>query len=108
MLKGVAHLFRDRDISKSASSRYLDGLAVVSDPTAGVLEVERITGRQQVTPTRTAKAFNPLSRDDLQALYRSAGLSFDRTGASPAGRPNRISEGPLPPSLLTSLTWSHP
>jgi hypothetical protein len=70
MLKGVACLFRYRDDSKSANSRYLDGLAVVSDPTVSVREVERITSRKQVTPTRTAKTFNPMSREDLE-LFRA-------------------------------------
>jgi hypothetical protein len=38
---------------------------VVSDPTAKVREVERITRPRRVTSGRTAKAFNPLSRDDF-------------------------------------------
>lgn len=66
MLKGVSYLFRYRDVSRSANSRYLDGLAVVSDPTAKVRELDRITRRQRVTSSRTAKAFNPLSREDIQ------------------------------------------
>jgi hypothetical protein len=70
MLKGVAYLFRYRDVSRSANSRYLDGLAVVSDPTARVREVERITSPRRVTSHRTAKAFNPLSRADLE-LFRA-------------------------------------
>jgi hypothetical protein len=64
MRKGVAYLFRYREVSRSANSRYLDALAMVSDPSAQVQELERITRRRQVTPTRTAKAFNPLSRED--------------------------------------------
>ncbi len=66
MLKAVAYLFRYRDVSRSANSRYLDGLAVVSDPTARVREVERITRPKRVTSSRTAKVFNPLSRDDVE------------------------------------------
>ena len=66
MRKGVAYLFRYRDVSRSANSRYLDALAVVSDPAAKVHELERITRRKQVTPSRTAKAFNPLSREDVE------------------------------------------
>jgi hypothetical protein len=66
MLKGVSYLFRYRDVSRSANSRYLDSLAVVSDHSAKVRELERITRRKRVTPHRTAKALNPLSREDLQ------------------------------------------
>jgi hypothetical protein len=66
MCKGVAYLFRYRDLSLSANARYLDSLAVVSDPTAEVRQLERITRSKRVTPTRTARAINPLSGDDVQ------------------------------------------
>jgi hypothetical protein len=41
-------------------------LAVVSDPTAKMREVVRITRPKRVTSRRTAKAFNPLSHDDCE------------------------------------------
>jgi len=66
MRKGVSYLFRYRDVCRSANSRYLDSLAVVGDHSAKVRELERITRRKRVTPSRTAKAFNPLSREDVQ------------------------------------------
>ncbi|MCK4306212.1 MAG: hypothetical protein KAY24_18370 [Candidatus Eisenbacteria sp.] len=66
MLKGVAYMFRYRDVSMSSNSRYLDALAVVSDPSTKVRELEQITKRKQVTPNRTARAFNPLSGDDIE------------------------------------------
>jgi len=70
MRKGVHYLFRYRDVSLSANSRYLDALSVVSDPTARVAEVDRITCRRRSPSGRTARAFNPLSREDLQ-LFQS-------------------------------------
>ena len=70
MRKGVAYLYRYREVSRSANARYLDALAVVSDPTAKVRELERITRRKTITPSRTARAFNPLSQEDLQ-LFRA-------------------------------------
>ena len=42
--KGVACPFRYRDVSRSDNSRYLDGLAVISDPTATVREGDRLAG----------------------------------------------------------------
>jgi hypothetical protein len=66
MLKGVAYLFRYRDVSRSATYRYLDALVVVTDPTAQVKELERITERKLTTSWRSAKAMNPMSTDDLQ------------------------------------------
>ena len=66
MRKGVAYLFRYRDVSMSANSRYVDGLAVVSDPTAKVSELARVTRRKQAANGRTARAFNPLARDEVQ------------------------------------------
>ena len=70
MRKGVAYLYRYRDLSHSANSRYLDALAVVTDPSSKVRELDRVTRRVQCASGRTAKAFNPLARDDRQ-LFRA-------------------------------------
>ena len=67
--RGVAHLFRYRDISHSANSRYLDALTVVSDPTAKVAELDRLTRGKRSASGRTAKAFNPLAREELQLFH---------------------------------------
>jgi hypothetical protein len=64
MRKGVAFLFRYRDVSSSANGRYLDALAVVDDPTAKLAELDRVTRRHRDRAGRTARALNPLSRDD--------------------------------------------
>ncbi len=70
MRKGVAYLFRYRDVSHSANSRYLDALAVVSDPTAKVCELDRVTRRRTGTSSgRTARAFNPLAREEVQLFH---------------------------------------
>lgn len=66
MRKSVAYLFRYQEVSRSAYSRYLDALTVVSDPATKVYDPERITRRNQVSLSRTAKAFNPLSSEDLE------------------------------------------
>jgi hypothetical protein len=47
MRKGVHYLFRYRDVSLGANSRYLVALSVVSDPTARVAEVDGITRRKR-------------------------------------------------------------
>jgi hypothetical protein len=70
MRKGVHYLFRYREVAYAANSRYLDALAVVSDPTAKVAELDAITRRKRTNMNRGAKAFNPLSRDDLR-LFQS-------------------------------------
>jgi len=70
MRKGVKFLFRYRDVSRSANSRYLDALAVVSNPGVRVRQVERITRRVCLPSGRSAKAFNPLSREDAE-LFRA-------------------------------------
>ena len=70
MRKGVSNLFRYRDVSMSANARYLDSLSVVEDPTSKVRELDRITTRKRPTSKRSAKAFNPLSREDVQ-LFRA-------------------------------------
>jgi hypothetical protein len=66
MRKGVAYLFRYRDVSLQANCRYLTALAEVENPTAAIPTLDRITTRKQVAPKRTAKAFNPLARDETQ------------------------------------------
>jgi hypothetical protein len=70
MRKGVGYLFRYRDVSRSANGRYLNALAVVSDLTLEVRQLESITRNRRTASGRTAKAFNPLSREDVQ-LFRA-------------------------------------
>jgi hypothetical protein len=70
MRKGVGYLFRYRDVSRSANRRYLNALAVVSDLTLEVRQLESITRNRRTASGRTAKAFNPLSREDVQ-LFRA-------------------------------------
>jgi hypothetical protein len=45
--KGVAWLFRYREVSLKANSRYLDALAVVDDPTDAKRDLDRITTRKK-------------------------------------------------------------
>lgn len=69
MRKGVAYLFRYRDVSLQANRRYMKALADVEDPTNAIQTLDRITTRKQVAPKRTAKAFNPVARDESH-LFR--------------------------------------
>ena len=64
--KSVAYLFRYREISLQSNSRYLNALAQVDDPTAGLKALDAITSRKQPLSARPVKAFNPLSRPDSQ------------------------------------------
>jgi hypothetical protein len=66
MRKGVAYLFRYREVSLAANGRYLDALAEVDDPTDALQTLDRITTRKQVAPQRTVRAFNPVAREDHQ------------------------------------------
>ena len=70
MRKGVAYLFRYRDVSLAANSRYLAALAEVDNPTDAIRTLDRITTRKQLAPKRSAKAFNPLARDETQ-IFRA-------------------------------------
>jgi len=45
-------------------------LADVDDPTDAIGTLDRITTRKQVAPKRTAKAFNPVARDEAQ-IFRA-------------------------------------
>ncbi|HSW40312.1 MAG TPA: hypothetical protein VLL97_12560 [Acidobacteriota bacterium] len=65
MRKGVAYLFRYREVSRQANDRYLDALAVVDDPTTAIRRPDEITTRKETKSGRGVRAFNPLSRDDI-------------------------------------------
>jgi hypothetical protein len=70
MRKSVAYLFRYRDVSLAANSRYLAALAEVDNPTDAIRTLDRITTRKHLAPKRSAKAFNPVARDEAQ-IFRA-------------------------------------
>ncbi|MBZ5495093.1 MAG: hypothetical protein LAP85_01710 [Acidobacteriia bacterium] len=70
MRKGVAWLFRYREVSLKANSRYLDALAVVDDPTDAKRDLDRITTRKKDAAGRGCSAFNPLAHSDAE-LFRA-------------------------------------
>jgi hypothetical protein len=69
MRKGVGYLFRYRDVSRSANSRYLDALAVVSDPTTKVKELDQVTRTRRNPAGRTARGFNPVNRQEVDLFH---------------------------------------
>ena len=64
--KGVGNLFRYLEVSLRANSRYLDALAVVSDPGAKVTELDRITRPRTTATGRRATALNPLALGEIE------------------------------------------
>ena len=66
MRKGVAWLFRYREVSLKANSRYLGALAVVDDPTNAKRDLDRITTRKTDAANRGCAAFNPLAHGDTE------------------------------------------
>lgn len=66
MRKGIANLFRYRDVSFSANARYLDALAVVDGPTPAIRDLDRVTKRKRTRPGQSVRGFNPLAREDGQ------------------------------------------
>jgi hypothetical protein len=66
MRKGVAYLFRYREVSQQANYRYLEALAVVDDPTPALQQLNDITTRKITASGRGVRPFNPLSQEDLQ------------------------------------------
>jgi hypothetical protein len=69
MRKGVAYLFRYREVSMLANARYLNALAVVDDPTEAKRDLDRVTTRRKDTAGRSCRGFNPLARHDAE-LFR--------------------------------------
>jgi hypothetical protein len=70
MRKGVAYLFRYREVSMLANARYLNALAAVDDPTEAKRDLDRITTRKKDAAGRFCSGFNPLARSDDE-LFRS-------------------------------------
>ena len=70
MRKGVAFLFRYKEVSKIANERYLAAVAAVEDPTLPLRAIDRLTQRQEVAPGRGLKAFNLLAKEDC-ALFEA-------------------------------------
>jgi hypothetical protein len=70
MRKGVAYLFRYREVSLQANGRYLDALAVVDDPTNAKRDFDRVTTSKKDAAGRGCSGFNPLARHDAE-LFQS-------------------------------------
>ena len=70
MRKGVAYLFRYREVSLQANGRYLDALAGIDNPTDAKRALERVTTPKQDAAGRRCAGFNPLARRDAE-LFQS-------------------------------------
>lgn len=68
--KGVAYLFRYREVSLQANARYLDALAAVDDPTKGKHALQRLTTTKKDAAGRSCSGFNPLAQDDATLFKR--------------------------------------
>lgn len=68
--KGVAYLFRYREVSLQANARYLDALAAVDDPTQGKQALQRLTTAKKDAAGRSCPGFNPLAQPDAD-LFKS-------------------------------------
>jgi hypothetical protein len=66
MRKGVAYLFRYREVSQQANYRYLDALSIVEDPSSAIQQLDDITTRKETKSGRGVRAFNPLCREDIE------------------------------------------
>ena len=62
----MAYLFRYQEVSRQANCRYLEALAVVDDPTPAIQQLDDVTTRKKTPSGRGVRAFNPLSREDIQ------------------------------------------
>jgi hypothetical protein len=70
MRKGVANLFRYRDVCLAANGRYLEALAVVDDPSAALKQLDTITRPKRTRAGQSVKPFNPLSPDE-QRIFKA-------------------------------------
>jgi hypothetical protein len=97
--KGVAYLFRYREISQlQANARYLDALAAVDDPTPGKQALQRLTTVKKDAAGRSCPGFNPLAQHDA-TLFKASWPASTACTASPTG----TSAPPADSDALTSL-----
>ncbi len=78
MRKGVANLFRYREVSLAVNGRYLEALAVVDDPSSALKQLHAITQHKRTRAGQSVKTFNPLSADDqriFKALLSGANIT---------------------------------
>ena len=68
MRKGVANLFRYRNVSLVANKRYLEALAVVNDPGIAFKQLNAITQPKRTRAGQSVKAFIPLRIEDQRVF----------------------------------------
>ena len=69
MRKGVAYLFRYREVSLQANSRYLNALAAVDNPTHAKRDLDRVSSPKTDAAGRRCAGFNPLARHDAELFH---------------------------------------
>ena len=92
MRKGVANLFRYRDVSMAANSRYLEALTVVDDPAPALRNLDRICERKRTRRGKSVRAFNPLAREDRQLFEALLGGEHQIRGFSNRDVRGRLTE----------------
>jgi hypothetical protein len=61
--KSISYLWRLSQISKEANKRYLNALAIVTDPTEALKGLDQISSPQKTETGKSVKPFSPLSKD---------------------------------------------
>ena len=70
MRKGVANLFRYRNVSLAANGHHLEALAVVDDPSAALKQLDTLIQRERTRAGQSVKAFSPVSLDE-QRIFKA-------------------------------------
>jgi len=92
MSKGVANLFRYRDVSMAANSRYLEALTVVENPTPALRNLDRICERKRNRRGKSVRAFSPLAREERQLFQALLGGEHQVRGFSNRDVRGRLTE----------------
>ncbi len=95
MRKGVAYLFRYREVSLQANGRYLDALAVVDDPTNAKRDLDRVTTPKKDAAGRGCSRFNVTTLNYSKASWpASTACEVSPTATSGHGSHRRVISGP--------------
>lgn len=69
MTKGVAYLWRYKQVAEKANHRYLDALSTVKDSQPVIGKIDTIIKPKKTTTGRTIKPFNPIAKQETLLFH---------------------------------------
>ena len=78
--KSISYLWRLGQISKDANKRYLNALAIVTDPTDALKGLDKISGPAKTESGKSVRPFSPLSKEAFKIFMAIMSGEFHLQG----------------------------